>query len=178
MANPVLDITLIPTYSTKTIGFADITPFPIGYNVSNSNIEITAPGFRKVSANFVAKSVNVYNANNINICAAGEPLSPLPDGIWTVKYSIAPNNLLFVEKSFIRTEVIECKYAKAFLKLDLSECDNEIKKSRKQILKKIRLFIDGAVASANDCDLEGAMKLYNKANEMLDRFIDGECDCK
>ena len=44
-----------------------------------------------VSCNNIASKVNKKNA-----------LSNLPDGLWTIKYSICPNDSLFVEYTFLR----------------------------------------------------------------------------
>lgn len=179
LSTPNLNITLVPTYSSKSVGIADISQYPTGYYITNPTIEFTIPGFKKVALPFTTSSINVYNGNNLGVCNVTDInyLSPLPDGIYTVRFSISPNNTTYVEKNFMRTEIIECKYSKAFLKLDITQCDNEIKKYKKDKLNKIRLFIDGSIASANDCDLNTSYKLYQKADEMLKKFSDGECDC-
>lgn len=180
MNQPLLDITLIQTYSLKTLGIADISVYPDNFNVINPTIEITAPGLMKISLPFNPRAVNIFNSNNINLtCTPNfDLLSSLPDGIYTIKYSIAPNQNRFVEKSFMRVDKLECKFSQTFLYLDLDDDsfkDNHNAKLDK--LKKARLFIDGSVAAMNECDSNLAIKLYKKAEQILDEIINGECKC-
>lgn len=180
MAQPLLDITLIPTYSLKTLGIADISVYPNNFQVLNPNIEITAPGMMKVSITFNPKAVNIFNSNNINLTRATnfDQLASLPDGIYTIKYSIAPNHERFVEKSFMRVDKLECKFAQTFLYLDLDDDSfKDVHKNKINSLKKARMFIDGSVAAMNECDSDLALKLYQKADSLLDRIIEGECKC-
>lgn len=180
MDQPILDITLIPTYSLKTMGIADISVYPTGYNISNPTIEITAPGMKKIAISFIPKTVNIINSNTINLtCVLSiSQLASLPDGIYTLKYSVNPVQTNFVEKSFMRVDNLECKYAAAFLYLDLDDDSfKDIHKEKIKKLKTVRMFIDGSVAAMNECDANLAFKLYKKAQEMLDAIIDGECKC-
>lgn len=180
MDQPILDITLMDTYSLKTMGIADISMYPNGYNISNSTIEVTAPGFKKVAIQFNPKSVNIINSNSINLtCSLSyEGLASLPDGIYTLRYSISPNQTNFVEKSFMRIEQLECKYATAFLYLDLD--DTSFKETHKGKLKKLdlaKIFMKGSIAAVNECDHLLGIKLYKKAQEIIEDIIDGECKC-
>lgn len=181
MGNLVLDITLVPTYTIKKLGIADISVYPSStFVITNPTIEVTPPGWQKVAIPFTAKGVNILDSDNLGMTsdsASVSDLAQLPDGIYTIKYSFSPANKYFVEKRFLRMDLLECKYANAFLKLDLDVCDLEIKKYRKSMLAKIRLFMDGAMAASNNCDCVLAIQLYKKASELLDEFIDGQCEC-
>lgn len=180
MNQPLLDITIISTYSLKTLGVADISAYPNNFTITNPTIEITAPGVMKISTAFTPKSVNIFNTNSINLTCGTDlnTLGALPDGIYTIKYSINPNQTRFVEKSFMRVDKLECKFSQAFLYLDLDDCNfQDVHKEKMKILRKARVFIDGSVAAMNECDSELALKLYNKADNILSELIDGECKC-
>ena len=47
------------------------------------------PGFNLVSLPFTIQQQNVFNSVNLGLSEPGEYLS-LPDGIYNIKYSIAP----------------------------------------------------------------------------------------
>jgi len=180
MAQPLLDITLIQTYSLKTIGIADISVYPDNFDVFNPTLELTAPGMLKVALPFNPRTVNVFNSNNINMTCTFDysQLAALPDGIYTLKYSISPNQDRFIEKSFMRVDKLECKFAQAFLYLDLDDDSfHDVHKNKMKTLKTVRMLIDGSVAAMNECDDILAVKLYQKASQMLDALIDGECKC-
>jgi hypothetical protein len=171
MATNNLDLTLYNTHSLTTIGFADLSTY--GVPPTNMSFEVTPPGWNTVNLFFTPSTVNVYNASNFNI-PVGQ--SNLPDGIWNVKYSVAPNQTTFVEKSFMRVEGILCKYGRNLL-ASISQCDtnNSDNKRIQSQLQSIKILIDGSIAATNMCDFETACKMYTKANSMLDKLM--PCDC-
>jgi hypothetical protein len=173
---PLLDLNIISTHNIKTIGIADSSSYEPNFIITSPTLEITPPGNQKISIPYVARSVNIFNSNNLGItnCTNEDLLSPLPDGIYQLKYSIQPSLSNYVEKSFFRVDALKCKYTKAQLSLDIdcASCDNNLRRQ----LQRIRLLIDGAVASANECDQVSAMKKYKQASKLLDSFKN--CECK
>lgn len=156
------------------IYFADISTYANNITITTPTIEITAPGFAKMALDFVPNSVNIYTAANLNIdCDA---TSTLPDGIYTVRYTISPSTKYYIEKTFIRITALKCKWAKAVLTVDLDCACGESKQNQLKLqLRDIKELIEGAVASSNDCDTQGAYDKYTLANKLLDRLK--YCDC-
>jgi ribosome-associated translation inhibitor RaiA len=107
----------------------------------------------------------------------GDPLLPLPDGVYNLKYTIAPAYKNYVEKSIMRVEKLQEKFDDAFMKLDMMECDRAIKTQQKVDLNTIYFFIQGAIAAANNCAITEANKLYVQADKMLTNFIKNGCQC-
>lgn len=173
-----LNIVVVPTYNTKTLGIADASVYPTTPpNVTGATIEITPPGFDKVMLPFSVDDFTVYTSSTLGITASGTPYVPLPDGVYFLKYSVAPALTNYVEKSIMRVDQLQEKFDEAFMTLDMMECDKAIKTQAKVDLNSIWFFIQGAIAAANNCAVEEANKLYNQANKMLDRFINGDCGC-
>jgi hypothetical protein len=173
---PSLDLNIAHTHNIKTIGVADASTYEPNFIITSPNLEITPPGYPKVSLPFIARSVNIFNSNNLGItnCLDENLLSTLPDGIYKLKYTIQPALSNYVEKSFFRVDAIKCRYMKAQLSIDFNtECCNN---STEKTLQRVRLLIDGAVASGNKCDEVSAMKKYKQASKLLDSFKN--CDCK
>lgn len=177
MADLKLDILVIPTYNVKTLGVADASVYPTNPPVvSGATIEITVPGFGTVIKPFSVNDFNVFTTSNLGISPAGID-QPLPDGVYRLKYSVAPAYINFVEKSIMRIEQLQEKFDEAFMKLDMMECDRAIKTQASVDLNSINFFIQGSIAAANNCAELEATKLYNQADMMLNNFIKNNCGC-
>ena len=124
----ILDFLVINTYNTQTLGVADISVYDTDPpNVSAATMQITVPGFpTPVSIPFNVNSFNVYNSIILGL-STFPAVTPLPDGIYFMKYSVAPATTNFVEKNIMRTELIQEKFDSAFMKLDMMECDSAIR---------------------------------------------------
>jgi hypothetical protein len=174
-----LDFLVIPTYNTQTLGIADTSTYTTSPPVVTSpSLDITVPSFEKVSGiPFTPLDFNVINSSTVGLTIVGDPLLPLPDGVYTIRYSIAPAYANYVEKTIMRVDQIQEKFDNAFMRLDMLECDRAIKMQSKVELNTVYFFIQGAIAAANNCAVLEAEKLYTQANNMLDHFITADCGC-
>lgn len=175
--NITLDILLVETYSAYALTIADFSTYPPLYTPVSPTIQIRGGGWPTTTLTFTPKSINVYDSQDLGWIVTGDDLVPLPDGIYNIKYTINPATQYFVEKTFLRTYHLQEKFNAAFMKLDMMECDNAIKKQQKVELDSIYYFIQGAIAAANNCAETQATKLYNQANKMLENFITNKCNC-
>ena len=177
MADLKLDILVIPTYNTLTLGVADNSIYPTNPPVvSEPSIEIDVPGFGTVVKPFNVNQINCFTSSSLGITSAGTDL-PLPDGVYRLKYSVAPAYKNSVQKSIMRVDQLQEKFDNAFMKLDLMECDRAIKTQAKVDLTSIYFFIQGSIAAANNCATTEAIKLYNQADMMLNNFLKNNCGC-
>jgi len=178
----VLDIDIIDTHNFKTLGILDTSVYNPDIDIADTRIEILPPGFKLFAKpHFVEKALNVFNSNNVGITRAScqEDLIDLPDGLWTIRYSICPNDKTLIEKVFIRVDKLLCKFNQAFLTLDLSTCNNDVDKYKMNFLEKIDLFIQGSIAATNNKNFKLANDLYKKASNLLDEYnkLGGNCTC-
>lgn len=177
MADLKLDILVIPTYSTLTLGIADASTYPTDPPiVSSPTIEINIPNFGIVLLPFNVNDLNVFSSSNLGITPVGTN-DPLPDGIYNLKYTVEPAFENFVEKSIMRVDRIQERFDEAFMKLDMMECDRALKAQAKTELTTISFFINGAMAAANNCATVEANKLYLQADKLLTNFIRSNCGC-
>ena len=173
-----LDILVVPTYNTLTLGVADASTYPTNPPVVTApTIEIDVPSLGVVILPFVVNEFNIFTSASLGLTVIGEPLIPLPDGLYSLKYTVAPAYLNFVEKGIMRIDRIQEKFDEAFMKLDMMECDLAIKTQQKVNLNSIYFFIQGSLAAANNCAIDEANKLYTQANNMLNNFIKNNCNC-
>lgn len=175
--SPILDFTVVDTHNPLLLGLADISFYPSNFTVLNPTYEITPPGFPKATLNFTKSEVLFLNSNSLNLTCVGDPslLTPLPDGIWTVRQSVTPSIDFNTDKTFLRTINIEQKFGRAFLKTDLIECNQDVKIEQMKVLDEIWFYIQAAISASNQCNNILAMKLYRNADTMLTNFSRDTC---
>lgn len=176
-ASPILDFTIVDSHNLLTLGIADTSFYPSNFNVINPTFEITPPGFPKVTLLYTVNGLLFLNSNQLNITCVDDIafLAQLPDGIWTVRQTIAPPISWNLTRTFMRTMRIEQKLGRAFLKTDISQCNQEVRKEQMRVIDEINFYIQGAIAASNQCNNVLAMNLYNTANTMLDNFLRDRC---
>ncbi len=177
MADLSLDILVMPTYNTKTLAIADISTYPDSPPVTSPTIEITIPGFGLVSLPFVPTELNVFNSTTLELTEVTDDLIAIPDGVYTLTYSVTPAYENYVTKTIIRVDQLQQRFDEAFMKLDMMECDMAIKKQSKVQLNSIYFLIQGAIAAANTCATELSNTLYLQASKQLTQFIKNNCGC-
>jgi len=171
----ILDFLLTPTYSTKTIGITDVSTYPNDPpQVTAPSLEVSIPGFDTVTIPFVTESLNLLNSTILGITTEGE--IPLPDGVYVFRYSVSPAAINYVEKTVMRVDQLQEKFDAAFMKLDMMDANSKLKKQQKISLDTIYYFIQGAIAAANNCATDTAVRLYQKADKLLYDFVErGQC---
>lgn len=177
---PKLDLLFPETHDAKRLLIADVSSYPVPYSIVNPTVEITVPGFNPITLSFTAQGFEVYDSMSLQITCSDVDcdLIDLPDGIYNVKYSITPAYKYFVNKSFLRINKLQERLDAIYLKMDFMECDRAIKSEDLKTLNTIQIYIEGAVAAANNCLDSLAMKLYNKASVFIDNFVNHKCYLK
>jgi len=177
MADLSLDIIVVPTYSSKTLGIADASTYPDSPPVVAPTLEITVPGFGIATVPFVINDFNIFSSNNLGLTEIGDPTLPLPDGLYTLTYSVTPAYENFVTKTFMRVEQLQEKFDTVFMSLDMMECDMAIKQQAKVELNTAYFYIQGAIAAGNNCAIDVANKLYIQASKKLAYMTKNNCGC-
>lgn len=169
-----LDINIIDTHSSLTMAIADVSVYS-NTPINNATIEITPPGFNKISLPFQPRSLNTYNSNDIGITCVtdGSQLVDLPDGFYQLTYSINPNNTTFINYGYYRTDILECRLENSLLK-SLSSRYPDTKEER--VILDVQILINGAIAAANRLDTATANKMYKKASDVLNKLENNKCN--
>ncbi len=94
------------------------------------------------------------------------------DGIYIIKYSVSPNDLVYVEYNHLRITKALTRYNKAMCDLDLAACDPPAKvKEKLDKLMMIRMYLDAAKAKVEFChEPQKGMTLYNYAIKLLNKL--------
>jgi hypothetical protein len=171
-----LDFLVINTYSSLTLGIADISVYDIP--IVSPTIAITLPNTTvPVSLPFTPNDFNTFNSTTLNLTQVGQPLVALPDGVYYIAYTINPALTYNVQHSIMRTEKIQEKFDNAFMKLDMMICDGPVRTQSKVTLSTINYLIQGSIAAGNNSAVTTANKLYTQADMMLNNFIKNNCNC-
>ena len=113
-------------------------------------LQITSPGFNTpVNIEVLPQFNLVLNACTLGIqnTGCGSYCNTIPDGIFTVRYSVAPNDKVYIEYQYLRITQTLNIYYNALSSLELAACepDADLKEQLKE-LRLIKSFIDAAKA--------------------------------
>ncbi|MCA9495585.1 MAG: hypothetical protein KC589_01470 [Nanoarchaeota archaeon] len=174
-----LDIYIDEVLNPKLLIIKDTSWYNPDIVPSNGVIDVKNPIDNKIYSIPVGKDfLFTVNSNTLNITNVSDfkQLKELPDGIWTVKYSICPNQELFVEYSFLRNTKQTIKWMNLYCKLDLEKCNKKNYQEELKSLRDIKDLIDAAKYKADCGKYEQSLELYDRANQLLDSFS-GKCKC-
>lgn len=162
--------------NTCVIKIEDVSDYSDLLEVTCPLLQITPPGFT-FAVHFHDLSelfTRVYNAEDLKLGSAGDPL---PDGVYVIRYSVAPkdalgNNKVFIEYNYLRIAVIMNTYYNVLCALELTTCEPDIDiKEKLNELRYIRMLIDGAKSKVEYChSITEGMDLYNYALKLLNRL--------
>lgn len=145
-------------------------------------LQVLVPGFKDcVEFNSTTVPIVVEKGFifNLNACElklqsgqCGVLFNELPDGVYVIKYSISPNEQLYVEYNHLRITAIKKQLKAELCKLQLGACEPGAETDAKfKDLMRISGYIDAAKASVEYClDAEKGMVIFNYAKKLLDAF--------
>lgn len=162
----------------KLLGILDTSVYNNMNPPSNATIQIVTPfDSTPVETDYYKNALTVFNSNTLKITNVNdtEYLTDLPDGIYTAKVSVCPEDQYWYEDTWFRTCLIECKFDKAFLKLNVQTCETCFSPEKIKTLTRVKVYIMGVKANVKNCNMKEAQKLYSAANKLLDKLL--ECSC-
>ena len=175
MANHILSLDIPTVTNTCVMKIFDTSV----YQTTSPNIPIvcptltiTVPGFGTSIEITGQKMLDFVETGHINLTACdlglqtqncGSELANIPDGIYAIKYSVSPNNLVFAEYNYLRISQALNKYYKVLCGIDLAACDPPAKvKEKLEKLRMVRMYLDAAKSKVELChEPKKCMTLYN-----------------
>lgn len=176
-----LGIEILDTSNENILKITDISVYSEELDVTCPELLITPPGFQvsaSIPANLLTPHFNiVLTACMLDLQTDGcdSRFDPLPDGIYAIKYSVAPNDSVYVVYNHLRTVKAEKRLTKLLCQVNAE--DYFLPEQKKNLLTKvreIREMLDAAKASVNFCHkADKGMIIYERALKMIDKI-----DCK
>lgn len=181
MANHVLSLESPDTMNCCILRAVDTSVYVPSMPIKCLLLEITLPGFVRPVQFTEADILPGFNLNltacdlDVQTAGCGTSYNDLPDGIYILKYSVSPNDLVYVEYNHLRITKAMKRYQAILCDLDLSDCDPpELVKKKLNQLRLIQMYLQAAKAKVEFChEPQKGMQLYTYAVKLLAKM-----DCK
>ncbi len=147
--------------------------------ITCGTLQITSPGFNQPVSIEVLPHFNlILNGCTLGIqtSGCGSYSQRIPDGIYTIKYSVSPNSEVYVEYYYLRVCQTLNKYFNELCKLEMAACDPapDVKADLDE-LRLIKSFIDAAKVKVEICNNpQEGMDLLLYAQKRLQKYA-GDC---
>jgi hypothetical protein len=170
-----LSLEVPETNNCQVFRVFDTSLYTDDLEVTCGTLQITSPGFNEPVNIEVLQGFNlILNACTLglqsNLC--GTVSQRLPDGIYTIRYSVSPNDKVYVEYQYLRVCQTLNKYFNFLCRLELAACEPQADvKAQLEELRMIRSFIDAAKVKVEYCESpQQGMDLFLYAQSKLERF--------
>jgi len=176
-----LSLELPDTNNIKVLRLFDTSLYAEDLAIDCGTLRITSPGFNLPVAIEILKGFNIV----LNACSLGlqrtncqDASQPIPEGIYVINYSVAPNTSVFVEYNHLRTTQTINKYFNLLCDLEMSGCEPGADvKEKLEELRLIKSFIDAAKAKVEyGHEPQAGMELLIYAQKRLNKYAT-ECAC-
>ena len=175
MATHVLSLEVPTVMNTCILTVMDTSQYTDLIPVVCEQLNITVPGFQysvqlDVSAGFIqnitACDLNLQTEN------CGTEYVDIPDGIYIIKYSVSPNDVVYVEYNHMRITKALNRYYNILCRLDVADCDPPLKiKQKLEQLNLIKMYLEAAKSKVEFChEPQKGMTLYNYAWKLLNKM--------
>ena len=154
--------------------YSDVLP------ITCATLEITPPGFNQPTSISVLPNFNlVLNACSLGIQTqgCGNSSEIIPDGIYILRYSVSPNDKVYVEYNHLRVTQFINRYNQKLCELEMHACEPSADiKAQLNELRLIKSFIDAAKVKVEDCHQNNeGMELLLYAQKRLMKMDGMKC---
>lgn len=170
-----LSLDIQQTNNCSIFRIYDTSIYTEDLEITCGTINITVPGFNKtytlsVSPNFSYTVTACLIGLQTEGCGTSAQL--LNDGLYTIEYSVSPNDKVYVQYNYLRTCQFLDTYYRYLCQLEMAACEPQPDvRAQLEELRLIKSFHDAAKAKAEHCnDVTAAMELFNYAKRRLNRF--------
>lgn len=181
-----LSLAIPDTMNNWSMTIQDMSVYTELIPVSCLTLQVLVPGFIK-AVTFDENSVPALatgfirhlTACNLELqtTSCGTRFDPLPDGIYVVRLSVSPNEIVYVEYNHLRITQALIKWKERLCELQLAACDPTTDKLLKlDKLMEIRGKFEAAKAMVEVCHkAEKGVELFNYAVKELDKLNCQSC---
>jgi len=180
MANHILSLEVPTVLNTCIMSVLDTSVYTQLIPVACPTLNVTVPGFKFSTQLTIVPGANtILTACDLQLQTqnCGTTLADLPDGVYVIKYSVSPNDLVFVEYNHLRISKALNIYNNILCKLDLAACEPSASIQKKlEILKTAKMYLDAAKAKVEFChEPSNGMSLYNYALKIMRKIECKNC---
>lgn len=181
MANHKLSLEIPDTLNSCVLRVIDTSVYNNQIAAKCPILQVTAPGFSKPQ--FVDNMVTDFSLNltacqiKIQTAGCGSTFNDLPDGVYILKYSISPNEVVYVEYNHLRITKALLKIQGLLCDLDRGACEPSVQvRDRQRQIEDIWNDLDAAKAKVEFCrEVTQGLQLYKYAMERLNKLKCRSC---
>lgn len=158
------------TNNPYVIKLMDSSIYATDLPIDCERLDVYFPGFEVPKYITVTSGFSVnLNAVDLKLQLVGdENMIRLPDGLYRIKYSVSPNEQVYVEYYHLRVTEMMNDYYKVLSTLIVTDCENTAKLLE---LRNIKLFIEGAKAQAEIVHADSlSVAMLDYASNRLRKF--------
>lgn len=179
--NHKLSIEAPDTLNICQLRLVDTSWYESSMQVKCPQLQVTAPGFSK---SFYVVDTAPEFIKNLTACdlglqkvSCGTVFNPLCDGIYILRWSVSPNDIVYVEYNHLRTTEAMLKVRKILCELDVAGCEPAEKVRATQL--QLRIILDDLLAAkvkVEDCgEPKKGMDIYNYCIQRLNKITCRTC---
>lgn len=177
MANHKLSLDIPDTLNICMLRIVDSSIYNTDIAIKCPLLQVTVPGFGtsqfvtdvlpNFALNLTACQLKVQTAN------CGTVFNDLPDGIYVIKWSISPNEYVYVEYNHLRITKALLKIRNLYCDLDMGACEPPVAIEKKLLeLRRIQDFLLAAKAKVENCqEATKGLEMYKYGMSKLDKMI-------
>jgi hypothetical protein len=180
MANHILSLEVPTVMNPCILKIFDTSVYSTLIPVTCPTLNITVPGFGysvqlDVTENF-AETITACDLQ-LQTTDCGTVNVDIPDGVYIIKYSVSPNETVYVEYNHMRITQALNKYYNVLCDVDVAACDPPFKiKQRLEELRLIFMYLQAAKGKVEFChEPQKGMSLYNYAMKLLNKMTCTNC---
>jgi hypothetical protein len=175
MANHVLSLEVPTVLNPCVMTIMDTSVYTDLIPVVCETLAITVPGFAysnelSVSSGFI-ENITACDLG-LQTADCGSSYVDIPDGIYIIKYSVSPNDQVYVEYNHLRISKALTLYNQVLCQVDVNACDPPfIIKEKLEALRMIFMYLQAAKSKVETChEPQKGMSLYNYAMKLLKKL--------
>ena len=182
MAQHVLSLEAPDTLNSSVLILTDTSVYTDLVPVKCPTLQISVPGF---STSVVIPNIDPGFSNliltgcdlEIQFAQCGTVYGDIPDGIYVIKWSVSPNDVVYVEYNHLRITQALKMINNAYCNLDIAACDPPADVKKKlQDLEFIQSLFKAAKSYVEYChNPDRGMILYDYAMKRLKKFDCSPC---
>lgn len=183
MAKHVLSLEAPDTMNLCQLRVVDTSVYNNEVDIKCPKLEITIPGFN-YAVQLTEETIAPGFIENLTACdlgvqidGCGTTYNTLPDGIYVIRYSVSPNDQIYVEYNHLRITKALHMYNNILCELDLGACEPDAKLDAQLTkLRKAKQYLDAAKAAVETCHAPNkGLELYKYALKLLGGFTCKSC---
>jgi hypothetical protein len=167
-----LEVPLV--YNERLLQVVDSSVYTSALPVDCARVEVTVPGYTSAAVIEVAEGFSSFFTScdlGLQTVDCADETQVLPDGIYVIRYSVSPNDQVFVEYNHLRMTQALNKYYGKLCSVGLGACEPgaEVKEELRR-LQLVRMFLDAARAKVEYCHEPGkGIELFTYAQRLMSR---------